>query len=47
MVFVFLLGAICTRQSLRYDFMIAEKVTCFNNPMWFCIMVLLGCHLPY
>lgn len=28
MVFVFLLGAICTRQSLRYDFMIAEKVTC-------------------
>ncbi|XP_071896916.1 solute carrier family 12 member 8 isoform X4 [Anas platyrhynchos] len=25
MVFVFLLGAICTRQSLRYDFMIAEK----------------------
>uniref|UniRef100_A0A8B9Z6R8 Solute carrier family 12 member 8 n=1 Tax=Buteo japonicus TaxID=224669 RepID=A0A8B9Z6R8_9AVES len=27
MVFVFLLGAICTRQSLRYDFMIAEKVS--------------------
>ncbi|NXU15686.1 S12A8 protein, partial [Pardalotus punctatus] len=26
-VFVFLLGAICTRQSLRYDFMIAEKVS--------------------
>lgn len=26
MVFVFLLGAICTRESLRYDFMIAEKV---------------------
>uniref|UniRef100_A0A8C5JWK5 Solute carrier family 12 member 8 n=1 Tax=Junco hyemalis TaxID=40217 RepID=A0A8C5JWK5_JUNHY len=26
MVFVFLLGAICTRQSLRYDFMIAEKL---------------------
>ncbi|XP_064370747.1 solute carrier family 12 member 8 isoform X3 [Dromaius novaehollandiae] len=25
MVFVFLLGAVCTRQSLRYDFMIAEK----------------------
>nr|XP_005279883.1 solute carrier family 12 member 8 isoform X3 [Chrysemys picta bellii] len=24
-VFVFLLGAICTRESLRYDFMIAEK----------------------
>ncbi|NWS18161.1 S12A8 protein, partial [Pachyramphus minor] len=27
MVFVFLLGTICTRQSLRYDFMIAEKVS--------------------
>ncbi|NWZ42342.1 S12A8 protein, partial [Brachypodius atriceps] len=27
MVFAFLLGAICTRQSLRYDFMIAEKVS--------------------
>ncbi|NWT65405.1 S12A8 protein, partial [Prunella himalayana] len=27
MVFVFLLGAICTRQALRYDFMIAEKVS--------------------
>ncbi|NWU29372.1 S12A8 protein, partial [Dyaphorophyia castanea] len=27
MVFVFLLGAICTRQSLRYDFLIAEKVS--------------------
>ncbi|NXQ07306.1 S12A8 protein, partial [Vidua macroura] len=27
MVFVFLLGAICTRPSLRYDFMIAEKVS--------------------
>ncbi|NWV77915.1 S12A8 protein, partial [Dasyornis broadbenti] len=27
MVFVFLLGAICTRQSLRCDFMIAEKVS--------------------
>uniref|UniRef100_A0A8C2UG09 Solute carrier family 12 member 8 n=1 Tax=Coturnix japonica TaxID=93934 RepID=A0A8C2UG09_COTJA len=27
MVFVFLLGATCTRQSLRYDFMIAEKVS--------------------
>ncbi|XP_065493969.1 solute carrier family 12 member 8 [Caloenas nicobarica] len=26
-VFVFLLGATCTRQSLRYDFMIAEKVS--------------------
>uniref|UniRef100_A0ACB8G1R7 Uncharacterized protein n=1 Tax=Sphaerodactylus townsendi TaxID=933632 RepID=A0ACB8G1R7_9SAUR len=26
-VFVFLLGAICTRGSLRYDFMIAEKVS--------------------
>jgi len=47
MVFVFLLGAICTRQSLRYDFMIAEKVTCLNNPAWFCVMVLSGCHLPY
>ncbi|NXG59230.1 S12A8 protein, partial [Hemiprocne comata] len=27
MVFVFLLGATCTRQPLRYDFMIAEKVS--------------------
>ncbi|KFO71627.1 Solute carrier family 12 member 8, partial [Cuculus canorus] len=27
MVFVFLLGAVCTRQALRYDFMIAEKVS--------------------
>ncbi|KAM6463742.1 solute carrier family 12 member 8 isoform 2-T2 [Liasis olivaceus] len=26
-VFVFLLGAICTRESLRYNFMIAEKVS--------------------
>ncbi|XP_029140549.1 solute carrier family 12 member 8 isoform X1 [Protobothrops mucrosquamatus] len=26
-VFVFLLGAICTRDSLRYNFMIAEKVS--------------------
>ncbi|XP_044153495.1 solute carrier family 12 member 8 [Bufo gargarizans] len=26
-VFVFLLGAICTREFLRYDFMIAEKVS--------------------
>uniref|UniRef100_A0A8C0GLD9 Solute carrier family 12 member 8 n=1 Tax=Chelonoidis abingdonii TaxID=106734 RepID=A0A8C0GLD9_CHEAB len=26
-VFVFLLGAICTRESLRYDFLIAEKVS--------------------
>ena len=26
LVFVFLLGAICTRESLRYDFLIAEKV---------------------
>ncbi|NXS06548.1 S12A8 protein, partial [Neodrepanis coruscans] len=26
-VFVFLLGTVCTRQSLRYDFMIAEKVS--------------------
>ncbi|XP_061465022.1 solute carrier family 12 member 8 isoform X2 [Rhineura floridana] len=26
-VFVFLLGAICTRESLRYDFMMAEKVS--------------------
>ncbi|OWK05969.1 hypothetical protein Celaphus_00012671 [Cervus elaphus hippelaphus] len=25
-VFVFLLGAICTREALRYDFLIAEKV---------------------
>lgn len=27
LVFVFLLGAICTRESLRYDFLIAEKVS--------------------
>lgn len=27
LVFVFLLGAICTREALRYDFLIAEKVT--------------------
>uniref|UniRef100_UPI00398F2AF7 solute carrier family 12 member 8 isoform X2 n=1 Tax=Pristiophorus japonicus TaxID=55135 RepID=UPI00398F2AF7 len=26
LVFVFLLGAVCTREALRYDFMIAEKV---------------------
>ncbi|XP_068921074.1 solute carrier family 12 member 8 [Petaurus breviceps papuanus] len=26
-IFVFLLGAICTREFLRYDFMIAEKVS--------------------
>ncbi|XP_043849444.1 solute carrier family 12 member 8 [Dromiciops gliroides] len=26
-IFVFLLGAICTREALRYDFMIAEKVS--------------------
>lgn len=25
-VFVFLLGTICTREALRYDFLIAEKV---------------------
>lgn len=25
-VFVFLLGSICTREALRYDFLIAEKV---------------------
>lgn len=25
-IFVFLLGAICTREALRYDFLIAEKV---------------------
>lgn len=25
-VFVFLLGAICTREALRFDFLIAEKV---------------------
>ncbi|XP_036401195.1 solute carrier family 12 member 8 isoform X2 [Megalops cyprinoides] len=27
LVFVFLLGAICTREALRYDFLIAEKVS--------------------
>ncbi|XP_043930947.1 solute carrier family 12 member 8 [Protopterus annectens] len=27
LVFVFLLGAICSREALRYDFMIAEKVS--------------------
>lgn len=26
LVFVFLLGAICTREALHYDFLIAEKV---------------------
>lgn len=26
LVFVFLLGAACTRDALRYDFLIAEKV---------------------
>ncbi|XP_037671397.1 solute carrier family 12 member 8 [Choloepus didactylus] len=26
-IFVFLLGAICTREALRYDFLIAEKVS--------------------
>ncbi|XP_045358311.1 solute carrier family 12 member 8 isoform X1 [Leopardus geoffroyi] len=26
-VFVFLLGAVCTREALRYDFLIAEKVS--------------------
>lgn len=32
LVFVFLLGAICSREALRYDFLIAEKVTplCFH-----------------
>lgn len=33
LVFVFLLGAICTREALRYDFLIAEKVNstrCFH-----------------
>lgn len=32
-VFVFLLGAICTREALRYDFLIAEKVgeSCTNQ----------------
>lgn len=32
LVFVFLLGAICTREALRYDFLIAEKV---NSPLCF------------
>lgn len=27
LVFVFLLGAICTREALRYDFLLAEKVS--------------------
>lgn len=43
-VFVFLLGAICTREALRYDFMIAEKVgeSCtaqgaFVTTMSFCL----------
>lgn len=27
LVFVFLLGAVCTREALRYDFLIAEKVS--------------------
>jgi len=33
LVFVFLLGAICTREALHYDFLIAEKVNsclCFH-----------------
>lgn len=32
-IFVFLLGAICTREALRYDFLIAEKVgeSCTNR----------------
>lgn len=32
LVFVFLLGAICTREALRYDILIAEKV---NSPLCF------------
>ncbi|NXP10953.1 S12A8 protein, partial [Thinocorus orbignyianus] len=39
MVFVFLLGAICTRQSLRYDFMIAEKVSLVG------VLFLLGLYI--
>ena len=31
LVFVFLLGAICTREALRYDFLIAEKVKSFHR----------------
>lgn len=37
LVFVFLLGAICTREALRYDFLIAEKVNssvCFHPTLW-------------
>ncbi|EPY73051.1 solute carrier family 12 member 8 [Camelus ferus] len=33
-VFVFLLGAICTREALRYDFLIAEKVGKLGVGMW-------------
>lgn len=32
LVFVFLLGAICTREALRYDFLIAEKVIAPTPP---------------
>ncbi|NWW46304.1 S12A8 protein, partial [Pedionomus torquatus] len=39
MVFVFLLGAVCTRQSLRYDFMIAEKVSLVG------VLFLLGLYI--
>lgn len=37
LVFVFLLGAICTREALRYDFLIAEKVNyslCFHPTLF-------------
>ncbi|XP_061735884.1 solute carrier family 12 member 8 isoform X2 [Nerophis ophidion] len=39
LVFVFLLGAICTREALRYDFLIAEKVSLLG------FLFLLGLHV--
>ncbi|KAJ8388416.1 hypothetical protein AAFF_G00134420 [Aldrovandia affinis] len=39
LVFVFLLGAICTREALRYDFLIAEKVSLVG------ILFLLGLYI--
>ncbi|KAB0373761.1 hypothetical protein FD755_014017, partial [Muntiacus reevesi] len=38
-VFVFLLGAICTREALRYDFLIAEKVSLVG------VLFLLGLYI--
>lgn len=35
-IFTFLLGAICTREALRYDFLIAEKVGVFRVRILVC-----------